>query len=380
MSFSYLIYLYVLICVSLILFEIGWLIYFSAREKLQNKRSSMYENFIRERCDLLASGRNIQPIEGKERKRIRKILVNPHKIMALALAFQHVKSDYPDQIKAAVAEIDEEALFIMNRISKRTKIASNVYLLKLFADMTSYTGKDRPGELIEYQFRFITDPSVFCRTYAMEVLFAVGKAEDLHRAVLILSEKALFYHPKVLMNGLMTFRGDHYILSLLLVRDFERLSEDYRIAVLEYFRHRSPFIGSFLIEFLTGNYSIDVKCTTLRYFRKYPIPEAKSVIMGFLKDDSDSSWETAAIAAKALSAYPDPDVKALLKERLSHPNWHVRRNSAESLVSIGLSVSEHNEIMSGSDRFARDILEYNLLLAKESSGKAGSDSPGGDIL
>ena len=380
MSFSYLIYLYIFICVCLIAFEIGWLIYYGARERLQSKRTARYEDDLKRRCETLASGGELPPLDKRQRSFFRKVFSNSHKIIAFACAFQNVSRDFPEEIRTAVSVVDEEALFIMKHVHGHTGSASRVYSLKLFADMTAFTWRNRPGRIVEYQFDFLTAPSVYCRNYAMDVLYAVGTANDLHRAVMLLSNKHLFYHPKVLMEGLMSFRGDHRVLSLLLIRDFDRLSEDYRLAVLEYCRHRAPLIGPFLVDFLTGEYSVDVKCTALRYFRKYPIPEAKPVIVDFLEHDDNYAWEIAAIAAKALSAYPEQDVKELLKRRLSHPNWYIRRNSAESLVSIGLYVSEQAEIMNSSDRFAREILEYNLLVAKKNKSRAGAGLPGGDIL
>ena len=380
MSFSYFIYLYIFICVCLIVFEIGWLIYYGARERLQAGRTARYEEYLRRQCETLASGGELPSLDHRQKLFFRKVFSNSHKIIAFACAFQNVSRDFPDEIGKAVGIVDEEALFIMKHVQGHTKSASRVYSLKLFADMTAYTWRNRPGRLVEYQFAFLTDPSVYCRTYAMDVLYALGTANDLHRAVMLLSDKNLFYHPKVLMEGLMSFRGDHRVLSLLLIRDFDKLSEDYRIAVLEYCRHRAPLIGPFLVEFLTGEYSVDVKCTTLRYFRKYPIPEAKPVIVDFLEHDDKYAWEISAIAAKALSAYPEPDVKELLKRRLSHPNWYIRRNSAESLVSIGLFVAEQAEIMNRSDRFAREILEYNLLVAAKNKMRPGAGLPGGDIL
>lgn len=375
MSFSYLIYLYILICIALIVFEIGWLIYYALREHVQNKRTRLWEQKLRARCEAVAAGRETERMTPKELKQFRKTLTRSHRMMAFACAFQNVSSEYPEEIRQAVCEIDDEALFIMKHVARHTRIPSKVYFLKLFADMTSFTCGTRPPELVAYQFRFLTNKSVVCRTYAMNVLYAVGTPADLLRAVHLMSEKELFYHPKLLMEGLMTFRGDHRVLSLLLIRDFDKLTEEYKLAVLEYFRYKSPMVGPFLIDFLKGPYSIDVKCTVLRYYYRHPIPEAKPLITAFLENENENAWEIAAVAAKALSSYPDQDVKELLKKKISHPNWYIRRNAAASLVKIGLYVTERAEIMNGDDQFAKEILEYNILLAESSAGRDGTDLP-----
>ena len=170
MSFSYLIYLYIFICVCLIAFEIGWLIYYGARERLQRKRTARYEAYLTEQCETLASGGELPPLDNRQRSFFRKVFSNSHKIIAFACAFQNVSSDYPDEIRTAVGIVDEEALFIMKHVQGHTKSASRVYSLKLFADMTAFTWRDRPGRIVEYQFSFLTDASVYCRTYAMDVL------------------------------------------------------------------------------------------------------------------------------------------------------------------------------------------------------------------
>ena len=84
-------------------------------------------------------------------------------------------------------------------------------------------------------------------------------------------------------------------------------------------------------------------------------------------DDRRSKFESlpeerreAIVSAAVLDRYPGKDTVAALKRALCHRNWYVRYNAASSLVRLGASQAELQDVFEGNDAFARDILQYML--------------------
>ncbi|EJW93539.1 hypothetical protein EVA_18353, partial [gut metagenome] len=78
-------------------------------------------------------------------------------------------------------------------------------------------------------------------------------------------------------------------------------------------------------------------------------------------------WEYAAISATALSNYPGEQTIKALKGAMNNPSWYIRLNAAKSLESFHLTYQDLIDVMDGKDRYAREILQYQMDLeqAKE---------------
>jgi len=78
-----------------------------------------------------------------------------------------------------------------------------------------------------------------------------------------------------------------------------------------------------------------------------------------MKQDTPE-WEYKAIAATALAKYKSQQVIDVLKEALKSDNWYIRFNASESLVAQNIGYMELIDIYNGTDRYAREILEYKM--------------------
>lgn len=70
-------------------------------------------------------------------------------------------------------------------------------------------------------------------------------------------------------------------------------------------------------------------------------------------------------------------------EAMHSPNWYVRYNASASLEAHGLSYEEMMDVLSGNDRYAREMLNYRLeskrlakLSLSRSSGARGEVTAG----
>ena len=72
------------------------------------------------------------------------------------------------------------------------------------------------------------------------------------------------------------------------------------------------------------------------------------------------SERTTPISASALARYPGPRVIGALKKALRSSNWYVRYAAAASLEALHIDDTDLIEIVTGSDRYAREILLYRM--------------------
>ena len=66
----------------------------------------------------------------------------------------------------------------------------------------------------------------------------------------------------------------------------------------------------------------------------------------------------------ALAVYPGPQTLEILKKEISSKNWYVRHNAAKSLAVLNTDRDALADILQGNDRYAKEMLEYQLDAAK----------------
>ena len=104
----------------------------------------------------------------------------------------------------------------------------------------------------------------------------------------------------------------------------------------------------------------ELRMSAVRYFGRYPDPSARALLLGFLQDSDPTHWEYSAISASSLAGYDGQDVVDALLRAMNSSNWYIRSNAASSLEAHGLSYEQMFQVLSGGDRYAREMLAYRL--------------------
>ena len=104
----------------------------------------------------------------------------------------------------------------------------------------------------------------------------------------------------------------------------------------------------------------EVRFSCIRYFGKYPYAPAYDVLMSLADEKAVSRWEYAAIVSAALSAYPSDATLARLKRNLSSKEWYIRYNAAASLYALDVTDADVQDVFSGKDRYAQEMLRYRM--------------------
>ena len=78
------------------------------------------------------------------------------------------------------------------------------------------------------------------------------------------------------------------------------------------------------------------------------------------EEEKEGFWELQNACISALAVYPGPQTLEILKKETSSKNWYVRRNAAKSLAVLNTDRDALADILQGNDRYAKEMLEYQL--------------------
>ncbi len=280
-------------------------------------------------------------------------------------AFEALLEGGGPEAEACCAVLRENSAKLVERVSGRADTAEKGYFAHLLtvADLTGLTAEER-RPYIEYTRGLLFEKSVYCRENALRALYALGDAEAVADAIRLLSSDAEVHNEKLLADGMNSFRGDRKALANALMERFDRYDDHSQSAVITFFTVADfhDWDGFFKERLAGSDISLDQRCDILRLLLRVPSEDTKRLLVDTLRDKGKAEdWQTAAVAATGLSAYPgDDEVFRALRSGITSPAWDVRKNCAATLVKLAPPKESLEEILNGDDAFAADALRYAL--------------------
>lgn len=357
MGVELLVYIYLAVCLAMILFNIGTIIFSKRRDKVNRKRSEQYASMIREEFARIRDNKEMEPRHFKYMK--RSLLFQEH-----LLVFIQVVTDL-------FAESPDETRIYLNRLSGALdslidhyknhndpiRYAFFLYSLRVFQQMSGAT----PPRVAEVLLGALREPNTYCRENALQAIYRSGETKLVIRALEIIDSERINHNKKLLSDGLLTFTGSKDELIDQLWSVFETFHPAMQVVILDYIRFCSPGHRDRLLSILKDEKrSPELRFSCIRYFGKYPDEGAYPILLEMAGDLGNLRWEYPAIACTALAGYPGERTLETLKRALHVANWYVRYNAAESLAKLNVGYVDLIEVIDGNDRYAREILQFQL--------------------
>lgn len=199
---------------------------------------------------------------------------------------------------------------------------------------------------------------------------AVYKFADMNlllTAVNKIDERAGFYHKKLFVDGMLQAGVDKKTFGEKLMERFWGYSDFTKSCILDYLRFAGVEASDFCMNLIhTEDQNTEIKYAALRYFIKHPSKVSKDYFMDILKN-KEAVWIEEMLAIQGLSSYNEPEVHALIKEKITSPNWYVRVNTADYLKKNGLEKDEIAQIIALKDKYTNEILRYQYQNDEEMS-------------
>jgi len=356
MKIEIMIYIYIAICVSMILYNIIYVFILKHRERSLVYDSEKLKKILYAQIDILKKG---EEINEKHKKFLLRELDKTSGVTAFDKAFEEVFESEPEFAPKYLVDTFPVFEALTHRyINKDTiKIAYFPYILYKYNILKYHESEDLTSAL----FNLLRSVNVYCRENTLKALYSMQKPDVVQRALKIIDTNLSFHHSKLISDGLMFYKGDKEDLKDTLFSRFKDYSVQMQVNILNYFRFASIKCDSEMLEILKNEKeNNEIRFSAIRYFEKFPSHDAEPIILNLAENLEKRIWEYQAIASSALKAYPGDTTFRILVKNLSSSNWHVRQNSAISCEKLGYTYHDLISVFDGDDRYAREIIRYRL--------------------
>lgn len=366
MNIENMIYIYLFVCLSMIVFNVFTAIMFKRRDKRTVRVSESFKQRVERQLDRIRLG---IPCDARHRRYLASKLKRSGNMIAFDRMLEAVYINDAEAVKRYLSELDSVfvALCAYWCGKDRIEAAFFPYVIKKYRIIAFKTYPT----INEMLIGLLDEPSIYCRENAMQALYTTGDSECIMQALKMIDKSELFYHGKLISDGLLNFVGSARELTARMIEAFDDFSVDMQINFLNYMRFSNPDCREFAYSLLCDDKRDDeIHYSAIRYLGKYPYDKAYDKLYALADCSNDGRWEYSAIASSALASYPCERTKERLKSNLSSRHWHVRYNSAEGLERMGTTYSELADILEGEDRYASEILRYRLQRKKADGGES----------
>lgn len=363
MNIEKMLYIYLFVCLAMIVFNVVTAVVLHRKDKRTVKIS---EGF---RDEIASQIRNLKET-GAVTSEHKDYLISKLRRVGNMKAFDKVLEEFyeedPDETECYLSELSHVIVYLTEMYAKKGSIEAAYfpYIIKKYG----FIKNKKLPVVIDEMYALLKEPSIYCRENAMQALYTTGDCGCVTEAIKIIDGSGLFFHEKLLADGLLNFDGDHEKLICELINIFDGFTVEMRVALLNFFRFDSPNHGLFALGLLRDETQDDeIRYACIRYLGKYHYDDAYEYLLTLARNGK--KWQYRAIASSALAIYPGEETEAVLKNNLHSREWYIRYNSSESLERLGITYIDLIDIMEGNDRYASEILRYRFDAKKLSESE-----------
>ena len=351
MMVNILLFCYIFVCISLIVFNVFYVLETQFLRKKMKKETQKWQKDIEKQVQYL---KDYQRISRKHQKHLRKKLKFVLQLLAYTNALDTFERetiiDYLKQTHMIWRELAVDYL-------KKNNMKKAYFAYVVSKHAVDCQNEYRP--ILHTLILYLKDSTIYCHENVLKALCKLGNIQSIENALSIFNSEQWFHHRKLIADNLIHFQGDKNELMKVLWNHINDWNDNMMSAIVEFI---SRCHGAYEVEFLqylhTSTTPLEVRLAIIRYFHTCTYEPVRNVLYSFLDKDMKEDEKLTIVAAFALDRYPGEKTVILLKNALHHHNWYVRYNAASSLKNLNVPYEELEDILNGQDNYARDILTY----------------------
>ena len=337
--------IYIIVCILLLLFDIGFLIVKHSKNRRLHDEDGAFRKLLRQEIEIYReTGRFSE-------KFVREL---PDKLSNIThlVSLQSIFEEQPD-----VKGWFRPFLFgLITRYRKKPEYVQAFYTHTI--SLLDYGEEKVPASFSSEFMGFLESDSLYTFTNAMEAIYAFGEPYLLLQALERMDRRSGFYHHKLLVDGLLSFRGDHGELDRALQERFMQYGDEIKQCLLDYFRMQGSEVSDLCLRLMREETAEEeVQYRAMRYFQKFPCPEAREWFLQILRREN-VVWIKEMLAIQGLRSYEDEEVRGAVKKKITSRDWHVRNHAVEFLYQKGLDRTQLRELLYLKDKYANESLLY----------------------
>lgn len=220
-------------------------------------------------------------------------------------------------------------------------------------------------EVNNFLFNCINTKSIYLRVSSLKAISKIGNLKNFIEALIYISDKDKYINNKILIDILGQFHGNKNLLNKQLMNKFCSFNENIQKTIVEHFKNNKiVLVKDNMLDILKGESTDkEVKISVIKYFSTVKYENAKNEVIKILKE---YDWEYRAICAATLGNYKDKESIDALLISIGDKNWHVRYNSAISLLRFEEDYII-DMVLKKNDKYSRDILFYVMFMKNKIS-------------
>lgn len=356
MGIEYVLYFYGAVCICMIFFNFAYALLLRGSERRMLRRVNRYRTATDRQMARLARGEVVEP---RYLRMLHRRLRRLRNLAAFDRVLRGLLREQQPGVQAFLAALQPcilDLAFVYRR-RENTQAAYYTYVLAAYMSHRHLQIQTLQDVLLDYMAR----ENLYCRVNALRALYAFGSADHILKALQIQDHGKVLLHEKILTEGLLTFTGDHDELCSLLWDQRNTLSVHTQLAVFNYIRFQTGDYGARMLAFLQEEHEDkELRLAAIRYCGRYAYEPALELLLTFAMEDDPLRWEYATVSVSALAGFRDPRVVPVLKRALHSFNWFVRYAAAVSLEQQGVRYEDLQDVLTGDDRYAREMITYRL--------------------
>lgn len=361
---SLLIYVYIGICVSLLIFNLCYILADAAKGRQAQNPGRSFRRLQRKVQSFARTGQ----IARKEHRENQRALLSVRRLERFYWAVEKLRQEMPKETDTYLSACEGD-FFSLALVYQKKDELQKAYFARIL-ELYGVGRNEKYDELKKILVEMACSTSVYTRENALRVLYHSGSTEAVVRAFLQMSRRGVSHYGKLLTDGLLSFSGNQEQLVGELWKRRRQLSDDYVLAVMQFIRMSQGGYEEEFFRFLQEEHeNQELRLEALRYFRRYHYQPVYPMLLRLMSGDGEGGWEYQAVTALTLANYPCAETEAVLKAALCHKNWYVRYNAAASLVTaFGTGEERFADVLTGKDRYAKEILGYMLRHCRQREG------------
>lgn len=346
-------YIYFTICILILLYTISFIFFRWYGQQREIKHVNNYVSIISKQQQILQDESFIERLHIQV---LSKRLKSVNQLIAFEKALNQLEKSC--SISPYLLQLEPVIKNLVIHYQHRDPM-EQAYLARFIA---TYAAKGKWHEPFIYQtlISYLDHATIYLRESVLLATYQQPDAQWIIKVFHYLTENDLFHHSKLIQDGLLQYPydGDALIDELWKYRD--TYHQHILLGLIGFITYKSDRYKEVFYQLLKENdIDLEVKIRLIRYFKKHVYPKVESLLIQLSKDKQD---EIRIVAVHVLSEYKSEQVITSLKNALVDANYYVRRNASQSLLVMGVSLLDVMDVLTGKDRYAKEMLRYQLRL------------------
>lgn len=338
------------------MYNLTYILLSNYNKKRNEKRAKIWKKELHSVLRYMKQGYSV---DEHHKKRLRSKLVYIKELIAYHEAIHHVFEIGSEKLDQYFLDFREPFRYLAYSYKGKESMerAFFSYLLSEYYANSNYDNDDL-GELL---LSYLDNSTVYCRENILHGLYSIGSISAIEKAFSMFNEKDWYHYPRLISDGLISFPGDKSQLIWRLWRHLRDWKEELMVAVIQF---ASSVSDEFSQEFLKAlddeTVPLEVRFELIRYFQKWNYEPARGFLRKYIIQSKIDTNDLAIVASSVIANYPSDDTIVVLKSAVLSKDWYIRHNAAASLVTLGITLEEIDEIREEGNLDAVNMLEYMI--------------------